>query len=236
MPKLNSLCQNFTVMTVKFFVSAFVDRFADLRHQIVIEIEVVENCQTHTEHFVRLEKMADITAGIETARRAITVGIDRQRISLIFAVIDIHRTLPGEDIAVTGISGGHNAVKEVNASVDGFQNIDRRTDTHQIAGLILGHKGLYRVNDVIHHLCLFTYGKTTDRVTGEIEFLNALHMIDTDIVDKTKQIANEAIERCFRKGVRDANQIKTAIRDDVAKFIFRETKRKPMILPILMEV
>ena len=58
----------------------------------------------------------------------------------------------------------------------------------------------------------------------------------TDLVDKTKEIANEAIERCFRKGVRDANQIKTAIRDDVAKFIFRETKRKPMILPILMEV
>ena len=58
----------------------------------------------------------------------------------------------------------------------------------------------------------------------------------SDIVDKTKEIANEAIERCFRKGVRDANQIKTAIRDDVAKFIFRETKRKPMILPILMEV
>ena len=58
----------------------------------------------------------------------------------------------------------------------------------------------------------------------------------SDLVDKTKAIADAAIERCFSRSVRDPNQIKTAIRDDVAKFIYKETKRKPMILPILMEV
>ena len=58
----------------------------------------------------------------------------------------------------------------------------------------------------------------------------------SDLVDRARSIADAAIERCFKRSVRDANQIKTAIRDDVAKFIFKETKRKPMILPILMEV
>lgn len=57
-----------------------------------------------------------------------------------------------------------------------------------------------------------------------------------DLVSKTKSVADSALNRMLDRGVRDINQIKTTIRDDVAKFIYKETKRRPMILPILMEV
>ena len=57
-----------------------------------------------------------------------------------------------------------------------------------------------------------------------------------DLMEKTRMVANNALEKMFDKNVRDINQIKTAMRDDVSKFIFKETKRKPMILPIIMEV
>ena len=58
----------------------------------------------------------------------------------------------------------------------------------------------------------------------------------TDLVLKTKNIAESAIDKLLDHGVRDVMQIKNAIRDDVSKFIFKETKKRPMILPILMEV
>ena len=58
----------------------------------------------------------------------------------------------------------------------------------------------------------------------------------TDLVLKTKNIAESAINKLLDHGVRDVMQIKNAIRDDVSKFIFKETKKRPMILPILMEV
>ena len=58
----------------------------------------------------------------------------------------------------------------------------------------------------------------------------------TDLVLKTKSIAEAAIDKLLDHGSRDIMQIKNAIRDDVSKFIFKETKKRPMILPILMEV
>ena len=57
-----------------------------------------------------------------------------------------------------------------------------------------------------------------------------------DLVSKTKAVAENTINKLFDKGVRDQNQIKNNIRDEVSKFIFKETRRRPMILPILMEV
>ena len=57
-----------------------------------------------------------------------------------------------------------------------------------------------------------------------------------DLVEKTKAIAENTLNKMLEARVRDMTHIKNAIRDDVAKFIFKETKRKPMILPILMEV
>ena len=58
----------------------------------------------------------------------------------------------------------------------------------------------------------------------------------TDLVLKTKSIADAVINKYLNHGVRDVMQIKNAIRDDVSKFIFKETRKRPMILPILMEV
>ena len=57
-----------------------------------------------------------------------------------------------------------------------------------------------------------------------------------DLMDKTKKIAEATLNRMLELGMRDMSHIKNAMRDDVAKFIFKETKRRPMILPILMEV
>ncbi len=58
----------------------------------------------------------------------------------------------------------------------------------------------------------------------------------TDLMSKTKAIAEKAINKLYDNGINDMMQVKNAVRDDVAKFIFKETKRRPMILPILMEV
>jgi ribonuclease J len=55
-------------------------------------------------------------------------------------------------------------------------------------------------------------------------------------MDKTKKVAERTLEKLLDAGVRDKDQSKNAMRDDVAKFIFKETKRRPMILPVIMEV
>ena len=43
-------------------------------------------------------------------------------------------------------------------------------------------------------------------------------------------------ESNMQKRVKDWAALKAVIRDDVAKFIYKETKRKPMILPVIMDI
>ena len=58
----------------------------------------------------------------------------------------------------------------------------------------------------------------------------------TDLMARTKSVAEATLNKMIDRGGCDAVQIKNAIRDDVARFILKETKRKPMILPILMDI
>ena len=55
-------------------------------------------------------------------------------------------------------------------------------------------------------------------------------------MNRVKEIATQSIERVMSKKMRDWATIKGIIKDDLAKFIFKETKRKPMILPVIMDI
>ncbi len=57
-----------------------------------------------------------------------------------------------------------------------------------------------------------------------------------ELVEGARAEAAAAIERCLSKKITDYTQIKNNIKDSLAKYISRETKRRPMILPILMDV
>ena len=57
-----------------------------------------------------------------------------------------------------------------------------------------------------------------------------------ELMCRVREIALLSIKKVMSKKTRDFAQIKSNIRDDVAKFIFKETKRKPMILPVIMDI
>ncbi len=57
-----------------------------------------------------------------------------------------------------------------------------------------------------------------------------------DLMEELREVAMEAIERCGRKRVRDWTALKTAIKNDLSGYLFKTTKRNPMILPVIMEI
>ena len=57
-----------------------------------------------------------------------------------------------------------------------------------------------------------------------------------ELMDELRDVAMEAIERCQRKRVRDWTTIKTAIKNDLSGYLYKTTKRNPMILPVIMEI
>jgi len=58
-----------------------------------------------------------------------------------------------------------------------------------------------------------------------------------DLMEEMRQIALETIGTCLSsRSKTDWYQIKGKVKDDLAKFIYTKTKRKPMIIPMIMNV
>ncbi|MBQ6719002.1 MAG: ribonuclease J [Oscillospiraceae bacterium] len=57
-----------------------------------------------------------------------------------------------------------------------------------------------------------------------------------ELMESLQEVAWEAIERCQRKKVRDWSSIKSAIKNDLSGYLYKTTKRNPMILPVITEI
>ena len=57
-----------------------------------------------------------------------------------------------------------------------------------------------------------------------------------NLMEDIRIIASETLEKCRKGNVRDWTTIKTNIKNRVSDYLYQNTKRNPMILPIIMEV
>jgi len=57
-----------------------------------------------------------------------------------------------------------------------------------------------------------------------------------DLMEELRYVAMEAIDRCSRKRNRDWTTLKSAIKNDLSGYLYKTTKRNPMILPVIMEI
>ena len=57
-----------------------------------------------------------------------------------------------------------------------------------------------------------------------------------DILQEAAELVNQTVENYLAQDSFDWGELKGAVRDDVAKFLFDQTKRRPAILPVVMEV
>ncbi len=56
-----------------------------------------------------------------------------------------------------------------------------------------------------------------------------------DLMDEAREVVEGALDSCLEKNVSDWGRIKTVVKDALSDFLWKRTKRKPMILPIIME-
>lgn len=57
-----------------------------------------------------------------------------------------------------------------------------------------------------------------------------------ELMEEARKIIETNVNKCLDKGVTDWGKIKGTIRDALGDFVWKKTKRRPMILPIIMEV
>ncbi|MCH1982770.1 ribonuclease J [Ruminococcus sp. OA3] len=56
-----------------------------------------------------------------------------------------------------------------------------------------------------------------------------------DLMGEARVVVEDALDGCLEKQVSDWGKIKTVIKDGLSEFVWKRTKRRPMILPIIME-
>lgn len=57
-----------------------------------------------------------------------------------------------------------------------------------------------------------------------------------NLMEECHDVVEDALNRCLDHNVTDWGKIKTSIKDDLGEFLWKRTKRNPMILPIITEV
>lgn len=56
-----------------------------------------------------------------------------------------------------------------------------------------------------------------------------------DLMDHAREVVEEALDSCLDRNITDWGKIKNVVKDALSDYVWKRTKRSPMILPIIME-
>ncbi len=56
------------------------------------------------------------------------------------------------------------------------------------------------------------------------------------LMEEAREVVDNAINHCIDKGISDWGKLKSTTKDVLSDYVWKKTKRRPMILPIIMEV
>ena len=57
-----------------------------------------------------------------------------------------------------------------------------------------------------------------------------------ELLEEARKLIEKAVLGCLKKNITDWGKIKSTIKDTLGEFVWKKTKRRPMILPIIMEI
>ena len=57
-----------------------------------------------------------------------------------------------------------------------------------------------------------------------------------DLMEELRRVVNESLESCDRHRVREWSAIKSRIKSNISGYLYKTTRRSPMVLPVIIEV
>ena len=88
-------------------------------------------------------------------------------------------------------------------------------------------------------IIVMTFEKGTGQVLAGPDIISRgfVYVRESDILlEDSTEVLEETLDNLFDRGVKDWSKIKNTLRDNLSDYLWKKTKRRPMILPIIMEV
>lgn len=79
----------------------------------------------------------------------------------------------------------------------------------------------------------------TNQIVGGPEIVSRgfVYVRESDeLMEEARRVVSKALDTCISKNITDWGKIKATTKDTLNEFLWKKTKRRPMILPIIMEV
>jgi ribonuclease J len=57
-----------------------------------------------------------------------------------------------------------------------------------------------------------------------------------ELIEEARCVVEDALQKCLDRGVTDWNRLKNTTRDVLGDYVWKKTKRRPMILPVIQEI
>ena len=55
-------------------------------------------------------------------------------------------------------------------------------------------------------------------------------------MEEAREVVEDEVQNLLDRGINDWGKLKSATKDALSEYVWKKTKRRPMILPIIMEV
>jgi ribonuclease J len=152
---------------------------------------------------------------------ATTVGIPKERI-LVAENGHVIEVQAGQIARVGAIEAGNVLVDGLGIGVGTVVLRDRRhlaQDGMLIALVALDHQ----TGELLRDPDIVSRGFVHVREAG-------------DLIEQCRQQVRAAMEQCRARGTTEWGAVRSAIRDTLSRFLFEQTHRQPMILPLLVEL
>ena len=161
-----------------------------------------------------------------------------------------HLQIHGKLAKQMGMNPKNIMVGEIGSVFELSAKTCKLTDTVPAGKVLVDGTGVGDVGSVVlrdrKHLaedgmivvCVNLSGQDGSIITGpDIITRGFIYVKESEqLMDDLRDVAMEAIDRCLRKRVRDWATIKSAIKNDLSGYLYKTTKRNPMILPVITEI
>src|SRR2546423_6178897 len=123
---------------------------------------IVQGEQAEAEYLVGHEEMSDVGAAESSAGRAIAIGVERPGIGPEFSALDVEPPVARERSAVSSHSRRGDAVEQVDAAANAFDQVLGKPDAHQIARVSLRQRVVDDFDHLVHGVLVFPDGQSAN--------------------------------------------------------------------------